>query len=60
MKEAMKKLTHDIMTIQAKGDYNATQAMFDKYVMIRPEMQNVLDRLGNVPVDIEPHFTAIK
>ncbi len=58
IKNAMTKLTHDIMTIQANGDYNATKGMFEKYVVVRPEMQKVLDRLSKVPVDIEPRFAA--
>jgi hypothetical protein len=57
IKGAMTKLTHDIMSVQAAGDYKATQAMFEKYVVIRPEMQKVLDRLSSVPVDINPDFS---
>jgi len=29
-------------------------------VVVRPEVQAVLDKLTGVPVDIEPRFTAIK
>jgi len=28
-------------------------------VVIRPQVQAMLDRLGNVPVDIEPHYPAV-
>jgi hypothetical protein len=30
--------------------------MIDRLVVIRPEVQAVLDRLGKVPVDIRPKF----
>jgi hypothetical protein len=30
--------------------------MIEKYAVIRPVMQKALDRLGNVPVDIEPKY----
>ncbi|MGA9997595.1 MAG: hypothetical protein WBP93_19425, partial [Pyrinomonadaceae bacterium] len=56
IKEAVRKLTHDIMTIQAEGSYEKAKAMLDKYGVVRPQMQSALDRLNNVPVDIEPIF----
>jgi Peptidase family M49 len=56
IKDAVQKLTHDIMTIQAEGSYAKAKEMLDKYGIIRPEMQKALDSLGNVPVDIEPIF----
>jgi hypothetical protein len=57
IKEAVRKLTHEILTLQAEGSYDKAKALLDKYAMIRPEMQKALDRLGNVPVDIEPKYT---
>ena len=56
IKEAVSKLTREILTLQAKGSYAKAKAMLDKYGVIRPPMQRALDRLGGVPVDIEPHF----
>ncbi|MFP5260818.1 MAG: dipeptidyl-peptidase 3 family protein [Blastocatellia bacterium] len=57
IKEAVRKLTHEILTLQAEGSYEKAKAMLDKYAVIRPEMRKALDRLGGVPVDIEPRFT---
>jgi len=34
--------------------------MLDKYGIIRPQLKAALDRLGNVPVDIEPIFPLAK
>jgi hypothetical protein len=56
IKDAVRKLTHDIMTIQAEGSYEKAKAMLDKYGIIRPQMQKLLDQMGSVPVDIEPIF----
>lgn len=56
MKEAVRKLTGEIMTLQANGNYPGVQSMFDRYANIRPEMRKVLDRLTDVPVDIHPRF----
>ena len=57
IKDAVRKLTHDIMTIQAEGSYEKAKAMLDKYGVIRPSMQKLLDQMDSVPVDIEPIFT---
>ena len=56
VKAAVRKLTHDIMTLQAEGSYDKAKAMLDKYGVIRPPMEQALKRLTSVPVDIEPQF----
>jgi hypothetical protein len=56
IKAAVTKLTREILTLQAEGSYEKAKAMLDKYGVIRPPMQRALARLGDVPVDIEPHF----
>ena len=60
IKEAVRKLTHEILTLQAEGSYEKAKAMLDKYGLIRPPMKAALDRLSNVPVDIEPIFPLAK
>jgi hypothetical protein len=57
-KKAVTDLTRRIMTIQATGDYAAADALLKKTVTIRPEVQRVLDRLGDVPVDIAPRLVT--
>jgi hypothetical protein len=51
-------LTHDIMTIEAVGGYAEAAEMIETLGRIRPEVQTVLDRLTDVPVDIEPRFVT--
>jgi len=60
MKEAVRKLTHDLLTIEAEGSYDKAKAILDKYSLVRPEMKGALDRLIEVPVDIEPIFPLAK
>ena len=60
MKEAVRKLTRDLLTIEAEGSYEKAKAILDKYSLIRPEMKGALDRLLEVPVDIEPIFPLAK
>jgi hypothetical protein len=56
IKLASRKLTSEIMTIQAEGSYAKAKTLLDRYAVIRPAMQEVLDKLVTVPVDIEPQF----
>lgn len=60
VKDAVRKLTREILTLQAEGSYEKAKALLDKYAVIRPPMKNAFDRLGNVPVDIEPIFPLAK
>ena len=46
------------MTLQAHGDYAGVKQLLDRMVVIRPEVQRVIDRLTNVPVDIAPKFVT--
>ena len=57
IRDAVKALTAEIMTVQARGDYTKAQALLAR-ATIRPEVKGVLDKLGDVPVDIEPRFTT--
>jgi hypothetical protein len=60
IKDAIRKLTGEILTIEAEGAYDRAKAMLDKYGIIRPVMQKGLDKLKDVPVDIEPNFVLGK
>jgi hypothetical protein len=57
-KQAVAGLTHDIMTLQAHGDYAGAKSLLDKMVVIRPEVQSVIDKLASLPVDIAPRFVT--
>ncbi len=58
MSAAVTGLTRDIMTLQAEGSYQKAKALIDRLGVVRPQVQQVLDRLTAVPVDIEPKFTT--
>jgi hypothetical protein len=59
IKDAVKKLTGDILSLEAEGSYLKAKAMIEKYAVIRPAMQKGLAKLGNIPTDIEPIFTLV-
>jgi hypothetical protein len=58
IKQNVTDLTRDIMTMQATGDVQAGKQMFDKMGVVRPQVQAVLDKLKDVPVDIKPRFVT--
>jgi hypothetical protein len=58
VKEAVKSLTHELMTLQAQGNKARASELLAKLGVVRPEVQHVLDKLGDVPVDIEPKFVT--
>ena len=33
----VRKLTHDLLTLEAEGSYDKAKAMLDKYSLIRPD-----------------------
>jgi hypothetical protein len=57
---AIESLTREIMTLQAEGSYEKARALIDRRAVIRPEVKRVLDRLQDVPVDIEPRFVTAR
>ncbi len=58
MREAVRSLTRDIMTLQAEGSYAKARNLIDTLGVIRPQTQALLDKLTDVPVDIAPRFTT--
>src|SRR6185503_19019218 len=60
IKDGVRKLTSELLTIEAEGSYEKAKAILDKFAVIRPPMQQALDRLKDVPVDIEPVFPLAK
>ena len=55
---AVEGLTRRLMTIQAHGDYDEAVRVLETLGVVRPEVQRVLDRLGDVPVDIRPRYVT--
>ena len=58
IRDAVEGLTRRLLTIEAEGDYEAAQEVLDTLGVVRPEVQQVLDRLGGVPIDIRPSYVT--
>ena len=57
IKDAVRDLTHDLLTVEATGDYGGAQKML-ALAVIRPNVARQLEKLDAVPVDIEPQFVT--
>jgi hypothetical protein len=54
IKGAARDLTHEILTMEAQGDYAAAKKMLDTLGVIRPDLEKSIGKLADLPVDIEP------
>jgi hypothetical protein len=60
IQDAVRKLTTELLMIEAEGAYEKAAAILDKYAVTRAPMKSALDKLKSVPVDIEPVFPLAK
>ena len=58
MKTAVTQLDHDLLTIEAQGDYAGAKKMLDQMGVVRPALKEALDGLQGIPTDIEPVFVT--
>lgn len=56
IKQAVRDLDREFLTIEATGDYARAKDMMAQYVVIRPDVQKALDKMKKVPNDIRPAF----
>jgi len=53
---AFRDLAHELLMIQALGDYDAAVAFAEKYGTVDPAMVEAIDSLVTIPVDIDPSY----
>ena len=58
MKAAIRDLDHDLLTIEATGDYAWGKRLLDRTGVIHPPLRHVLDKLADIPVDVEPRYVT--
>jgi hypothetical protein len=56
VRAGVRDLAHDLLTIEATGDYAGAKRMLDSLGVLRPEMSATLARVEDVPTDIRPIF----
>jgi hypothetical protein len=60
MREAVEALAHDLLMIEANGDYAAAEAFVDKYGAMPAELAQALEGLADIPTDIRPSYPIEK
>ena len=53
---AIRDLVSTIVRLQGNGDYAGTKALLDKWAVLDPEAQQVIDTMKAIPVDIRPVY----
>ncbi len=56
VEDAVRDLTRALLTLEATGDYAGAKRMLDTLAVIRPNVQKAIDRLKDIPNDIQPVF----
>ncbi|MDZ4796540.1 MAG: hypothetical protein SGI92_00150 [Bryobacteraceae bacterium] len=60
MPGAVRDLARDLLTMEAVGDYKAAKEMLDKLAVIRPDMKASLEKLKDLPTDINPNHVSAR
>jgi hypothetical protein len=56
IKDAVRKLTGEIMTVQAEGNYQKASDLLSRFSTLRPQILRTIEKLSTLPVDIAPQF----
>ncbi|RKY90048.1 peptidase, partial [candidate division KSB1 bacterium] len=60
IRDAVSDLLHQILTIQAEGNYQAAKAMIETYGKMPEIMKKAISKLAHIPVDIRPVFEVLE
>ena len=58
IRDTVTALTRELMTVQATGDFDAAQRILETRGVVTPAVRQALDRLGHIPIDIQPRFVS--
>ncbi len=56
MEAGLRDLLHDMLMLQARGDYAGTIAFMDRWAKLDPDAEGVIKAMGALPVDIRPIY----
>jgi len=58
IKGAVQDLDHDLLTLEAEGNYAGAKELLDRLGVVRPGLKRALEKLEGIPTDIEPIFVT--
>jgi hypothetical protein len=56
MESAVRDLLHDMLMLQATGDYEGTKAFFARWAVLDEHAEAAIASMGDIPVDIQPIY----
>jgi hypothetical protein len=51
---AVNDLVHDLLTLEATRDYARAKKMLDTLAVLRPPLAQAIEKMKDIPTDIEP------
>ncbi len=58
--QAIERLVHEILMLEALGDYDGTKAFIERYGDLPPDVEEALHNLHDVPVDVYPIYASVE
>jgi hypothetical protein len=58
MKGAVSDLAHELLTVEATGDYPAAKTMLERAMKLPPAFETAISNLADLPTDIEPEYVT--
>ncbi|HXE62582.1 MAG TPA: hypothetical protein VN519_03535 [Bryobacteraceae bacterium] len=58
IKGAVRELAHDLLMIEATGDYSGAKALFQRLAVMRPDVAATVKKMESLPVDIRANFVT--
>jgi Peptidase family M49 len=58
IKQAVQDLDHDLLTLEAEGNYAGAKELLDNLGVLRPVLKRAFEKLTSVPTDIAPVFVT--
>ena len=58
VKGAVQELDHDLLTLEAEGNYAGAKEMLDNLGVVRPVLKRAFEKLSSIPTDINPIFVT--
>ena len=55
---AVQDLDHDLLTLEAEGNYAGAKEMLDNLGVVRPVLKRAFEKLSSIPTDINPIFVT--
>jgi hypothetical protein len=54
--ESFRDLAHELLMIQAVGDYDGAVEFVERYGTVNPQMTAAIESLADLPVDVDPVY----